>query len=337
MKYSLAFIISFSGLVASQLTERPFGLVAIRSGSPVQYSSPVLEDSSLIFSPDSDSYLTFVLTDSGNIQIQNTTSFVTVDTSISNALKVSSSNTSTFSIDDSNHLSYQGDSGFIAVPRSTEDGFYDLYARGWTASSGNSSYPFAFRVEYIDDTEAADDSETTDSEAQVDDGTDAVDTEDDSTGSDAEDSSDDGISGDAGDDASDDTGDESAASQDPEDYDPEYTSGQSTIVIDASATSFLNLTGPTSGSAISTANNLSVTSSIYVSTSAIATAGFTNGTGPSVTTTRQSTSVLPVATASGCSGRGSCASTGLTQVNDATSLTLGGTAAFIIAVMAIII
>lgn len=118
-----------------------FGLVAIRSGSPVHLSSAALDSNNNLYLGGSSNYFTGFMLPDGRVRVGGVDSWLTI--AEDSSLVVGSASPYNFGVDDSNHLTYNGNSGFLAV---LEHNVYQLYAN---SSAGDSnSYTVALRVDW---------------------------------------------------------------------------------------------------------------------------------------------------------------------------------------------
>lgn len=117
------------------------GLLVIRSGSPVHLTSPVVGlDGKLSVGSGSGDYFTGFLLPDGRIRTGGTDSWLTVGSDSSLSVGLPPTN---FEVDASDHLVFNGSSGFIAA---LEDaGYYSLYSSA-ASLPGKTTYAVILRV-----------------------------------------------------------------------------------------------------------------------------------------------------------------------------------------------
>lgn len=122
-----------------------FGLVLIRSGSPLQYASPVIgADGKLtVTGANTGLYSGYFLPD-GRVRQGGTDQWLTVG--VDKALEIGTSAPTTFGVDDSDHLTVGGSAGFVAAQNA--DGTYTLFAGSSGPSNDTTSYNVELRVQW---------------------------------------------------------------------------------------------------------------------------------------------------------------------------------------------
>lgn len=140
-----------------------FGLVLIRSGSPLQYASPsVGADNKLVISAasSSDHYTGYFLPD-GRVRQGGTDMWLSVDTD--HSLAVLNAKPMNWGVTDDGHLSAGSNTGFVAVQNA--DGSYGLFTSGKNATG--TFYDVIIRVEWIESSSSASDATSTSAAPQT--------------------------------------------------------------------------------------------------------------------------------------------------------------------------
>ncbi|VVT50488.1 uncharacterized protein SAPINGB_P002780 [Magnusiomyces paraingens] len=137
MKFIVLSFASMAALAQAAFTPgASFGLLTIRSGSPVHLTSPSISDNKLVLGSSSD-YFTGTFTTEGYVKVKGTDLYLAVASDKSIVL---SSTPSTFDVDGT-YFSADGTEGFSAV---LENSVYALYSGDVTTT--NTKYNVIFRV-----------------------------------------------------------------------------------------------------------------------------------------------------------------------------------------------
>ncbi|KAF5093535.1 hypothetical protein D0Z00_004016 [Geotrichum galactomycetum] len=148
MKFtSTALLAAVASLVAAAPeVGTPFGLITIRSGSPVQNSGlSVAADNTVEINSANKNWLTGTFEKDGKISLGEGKYLAVSDNNL-----VFTSEGATFSTDDSDHLTYEGSAGFYAA---ADGNIYKIKTSKYDAS--DKDYGVALRVFYTPSTSAA--------------------------------------------------------------------------------------------------------------------------------------------------------------------------------------
>ncbi|KAF5092847.1 hypothetical protein D0Z03_002670 [Geotrichum reessii] len=141
MKFSSAGLLAITASIVAAAPEvgKVFGLITIRSGSPVQNAGlSVAADNTVEINSSNKDWVTGTFQEDGTISLGEGKFLGVSDNNL-----VTTSEGAIFSADDSDHLSYEGSTGFTAV---SNNGIYKIKTS--KVSAGPDDYNVALRIFY---------------------------------------------------------------------------------------------------------------------------------------------------------------------------------------------